>query len=394
MSADDEAAGRPEEPYLRRVTLGEFPGLGDEVDLTLGRRRTILVGRNGAGKSLLIDGLWLAAWAPLRTTETERDTPRVFACEIAAADGATIAYRYRVGARESDDAFDAELGEAFDRRSELGELLQTWEERCWEPASDRTLWQVEDGRLSVADAPPVAIAAGFGLLELPDTPRPAGARTLERLLRGVRRVSIPDRDGEHEEVLIESRVQRGRRRWVQTTRGRVQRLTTVLLNRWQHAREQYDEYRAVVRDLRLAREVEVEVYKDPRTAVDIAEIRFDGVNLGLLSDGTLRVVEILVTLLQPATRVLLIEEPELAVHPGLLERLLAVLDAYSLDRQIVVSTHAPQVVNWGRPEDLRLVEREDGVTSVRPLADADPDEVVRHLTDDDLADFVFRRERT
>lgn len=83
-----------------------------------------------------------------------------------------------------------------------------------------------------------------------------------------------------------------------------------------------------------------------------------------------------------------------ACSSGARERLLAVIDAYSLDRQIVVSTHSPQVVNWGRPEDLRLVERDGDATAVRSLADEDLANVVRHLQDVELADLVFRRERT
>jgi len=394
MIVDEETSGRAEGPYLRKVMLGEFPGLGGDVEFTLGRRRTILVGRNGAGKSLLVDGLWLGAWAPLRTTESPRAAPQVFACEVGTDDGSTIAYRYRVGAQESDDAFDAELGEVFDALSERGELLQTWEEHCWELATDRTSWRIEGAQLFIGDAPAIKIAAGIGLLELPDMPRPTHAATLERVLRGVRRVSTPDTDGARDEVLVGSRLHRGHRRWVQPSPGRVNRLATVLMNRWEQMRTHYDEFCAAVQDLRLARDVTVNTYRDPRTRDDIAELRFDGINLGYLSEGTLRVLEILVTLLQPSTRVLLIEEPEMAVHPGLLERLLAVIDAHSLDRQIVVSTHSPQVVNWGHPEDLRLVERDSNATTVRPLADEDVASVVRHLQDFDLADLVFRRERT
>ncbi len=394
MSVDEEAADLPEEPYLRKVTLGEFPGLGGEVEFTLGRRRTILVGRNGAGKSLLIDGLWLGAWAPIRTTDSQRAAPRVFACEVGAGVGSTIAYRYSIGVQESDDSFDAELGEVFDARSERGELTQTWEARCWEPITGHISWRIQGACLFVGDAPGVPIASGIGLLEMPDTPRPASAATLTRVLRGVRRVSTPDTDGARDEVLVESRVQRGQRRWVQSDLGRVHRLAAVLTNRWERQRAYYDEFCAALRDLRLVREVSVATFKDPRSRVDFAEILFDGVNLGYLSEGTLRVMEILVTLLQPATRVLLIEEPEMAVHPGLLERLLAVIDAYSLDRQIVVSTHSPQVVNWGNPDDLRIVERHGGTTAVRPLGDEQMASVVRHLQDVELADFVFRRERT
>ncbi len=122
---------------------------------------------------------------------------------------------------------------------------------------------------------------------------------------------------------------------------------------------------------------------------------FDGVNLGLQSDGTLRVAEIVSKLLSPNLRCLLIEEPETEVHPGLLAKLLALFDAYSLDRQIVVSTHSPEVVNWCRPEDVRLVVREDGVTRAPPLEAGDLASVVRHLRDDgSLADFVYRRQRT
>jgi predicted ATPase len=40
-------------------------------------------------------------------------------------------------------------------------------------------------------------------------------------------------------------------------------------------------------------------------------------------------------------KLLLIEEPETAVHPGLLSKLLAEIDAYSGDRPIVLSPQSP-----------------------------------------------------
>lgn len=66
---------------------------------------------------------------------------------------------------------------------------------------------------------------------------------------------------------------------------------------------------------------------------------------------------------------LLLEEPETGIHPGLLQRVLAELEAYSTERQIIVSTHSLALVDWARPDDIRLVERTDGTTSVRGLSD-------------------------
>ena len=45
-------------------------------------------------------------------------------------------------------------------------------------------------------------------------------------------------------------------------------------------------------------------------------------------------------LLFPELKLVLVEEPETAVHPGLLSRLLAEFDAYASDRQIVLSTQS------------------------------------------------------
>jgi predicted ATPase len=116
----------------------------------------------------------------------------------------------------------------------------------------------------------------------------------------------------------------------------------------------------------------------------------DGTDLGLLSDGTLRAAEILMWLLLPGVKLLLIEEPETAVHPGLLSRLLAEFDAYTGDRQIVLSTQAPQVVSWADPLAIRLVERRAAHTEVRRLRDDEVERLAGYLHDEGtLGDFVY-----
>jgi predicted ATPase len=147
--------------------------------------------------------------------------------------------------------------------------------------------------------------------------------------------------------------------------------------------------------LGLARKVEVRRFtsaddSQPPGAAAYASVLFDDVNVGYLSDGTLRVCETVLSLLSDSTSVLLIEEPETAVHPGLLHKLLAVIDSYTLDRQVVVSTHSPIVVNWCRPTELRLVERTAGMTSVRALSAEEVHSVEAYLNDEGtFADYIY-----
>lgn len=124
----------------------------------------------------------------------------------------------------------------------------------------------------------------------------------------------------------------------------------------------------------------------------VAEATVDGVNLGLVSDGTLRLLKILLALVgsQDYPGPVLIDEPELGIHPGLLGRLLAEFDAYGAGRQLIIATHSPQVVSWAKPEELRLVERKDERTMVRSLTEEQSARVYDYLQDQgNLGEFVY-----
>lgn len=98
------------------------------------------------------------------------------------------------------------------------------------------------------------------------------------------------------------------------------------------------------------------------------------------SDGTLRVAGILTALLQdPSLPLIGIEEPELTVHPGALPLLCDFIRQASRSSQVILTTHSPELLDLLTAEELRVVERSDGVTSVAPL-----DEDQRHLVRDHL----------
>ncbi len=97
-----------------------------------------------------------------------------------------------------------------------------------------------------------------------------------------------------------------------------------------------------------------------------------------MSDGTLRVLGILVALFQgdqgPQKRVPLvgIEEPEIALHPGAVGALLDALRDAAHRTQIIITTHSPDLLEDKHLDidSILAVEADDGYTVIAPVDDA------------------------
>ncbi|HEX5368086.1 MAG TPA: AAA family ATPase [Dehalococcoidia bacterium] len=88
-----------------------------------------------------------------------------------------------------------------------------------------------------------------------------------------------------------------------------------------------------------------------------------------MSDGTLRAFAILLALYQPQSpSVLLVEEPEVAIHLGALQTLVEVLEQHSADSQIVLTTHSADIIDALDIEALRVVWAEDGISHIGQVA--------------------------
>lgn len=88
----------------------------------------------------------------------------------------------------------------------------------------------------------------------------------------------------------------------------------------------------------------------------------------LSSDGTRQILALLALRFAPRLPPLIrIEEPENFIHPGLLELVADLLRSISKRTQLLVSTHSAYLLNHLSPEDLVIVEKEDGKTRVKPL---------------------------
>ncbi len=95
------------------------------------------------------------------------------------------------------------------------------------------------------------------------------------------------------------------------------------------------------------------------------------------SDGTLRILGLLAALYQEPPRPLIIlEEPELNIHPGAMAALWEEIQKASERSQIIVTTHSPDLLDLCTAEQLRIVEKIDGVTHIGPI-EAAQKEIIR-----------------
>lgn len=99
-----------------------------------------------------------------------------------------------------------------------------------------------------------------------------------------------------------------------------------------------------------------------------------------LSDGTLRIFGILLSLYQnPPPTLIVVEEPELCVHPGVMSMLAEAFKEVSEVTQVIVTTHSPQLIDHFEPENIRIVTKTNGVTRISPIKRAQQEAVQEGL---------------
>lgn len=88
----------------------------------------------------------------------------------------------------------------------------------------------------------------------------------------------------------------------------------------------------------------------------------------MLSDGSLRFICLATLLLQPIDLLpdtILIDEPELGLHPYAITVLADMFKQVAEDRQLIVSTQSVELVNELSPDDVVVVDQEDGASTFR-----------------------------
>ena len=77
----------------------------------------------------------------------------------------------------------------------------------------------------------------------------------------------------------------------------------------------------------------------------------------LLSDGTVAVMALIVSLYLEATQLVIIEEPERHMHPYLIPKAVGMMKEASQERQIIITTHSPELVRYAGVDSLYAIKR-------------------------------------
>jgi len=118
--------------------------------------------------------------------------------------------------------------------------------------------------------------------------------------------------------------------------------------------------------------IEIAYTEDRRLALQFRE---RGVgrpwSTGEVSDGTVQILALFVALFDKRAPMLVIEEPENALHPWVLRQFIDICREEGA-RQILMTTHSPVLLNYVEPEQLRLLSMSDGRSILQPLFAFEP----------------------
>lgn len=371
-------------PFVRRVVLNNFKSIA-RCDVIL-HPLTLLVGRNGSGKSNFVDALRLVADAlrtsldsairtrggikEVRRRSSGHPTSFEIRLEVDLPDNSTASYSFRVSARGEGGwsvvkescqvaTFEAVNGALVERKHYFNVVegnVTSSEAVLPPPAEDRLLL------VAAAGLPPFKV-----IFEQLST---MGFYTLNPTK--IREPQVPDAgdlllgDGGN----LSSVLGALERRSPETMRRIVEYLARVVPGVVNVGKASIGAYET------LEFRQEVQGAAAPWT--------FTAKNM---SDGTLRATAILVALFQSAgeanrrTPLVAIEEPEIALHPAAAGVLLGCLRDASRDTQVIVTSHSGDLLDDETlPFDsIVAVRAEGGVTVLGPI-----DEIGRSTIRDQL----------
>ncbi len=137
-------------------------------------------------------------------------------------------------------------------------------------------------------------------------------------------------------------------------------------------------------------DIGVQNVTDESSSLYVKEVFTDETQLyaGMMSEGTVAAIALVVALYFEENSLLIFEDPDRAMHPKLMSRMVEMMKEVSERKQIIVTTHHPEMVRYAGVENLLFVSRdENGFSQIsRP---ADKTMVKRFLENDIGIDQLY-----
>lgn len=142
----------------------------------------------------------------------------------------------------------------------------------------------------------------------------------------------------------------------------------IVLKNILESEEQSRKFANLIRDvLPFVRDLRIERFADKSLFFELRENYHEQRYLpaSLLSDGTINVTALIIALYFEHNVMTIIEEPERNIHPALIARVVNMMKDVAQQRQIIVSTHNPEIVKYADLDNLLLVARDqEGFSTV------------------------------
>ena len=95
-----------------------------------------------------------------------------------------------------------------------------------------------------------------------------------------------------------------------------------------------------------------------------------GFSAEYLSDGIMRMLALVAILMTPDPPPLIcIDEPEIGLHPDWIKIVAELLQSAATRTQLIVATHSPELVSKLKPNEVVVVEKEEGATVMERLSE-------------------------
>lgn len=100
-----------------------------------------------------------------------------------------------------------------------------------------------------------------------------------------------------------------------------------------------------------------------------------------VSDGTMNILALICALYFEEGDIILIEEPERNIHPALFIQLVSMMKEVSLKKQVIITTHSPEILNYCDLESIHLISRsEDGFSRLsKPIDNKEVKEFIDEM---------------
>jgi predicted ATPase len=115
--------------------------------------------------------------------------------------------------------------------------------------------------------------------------------------------------------------------------------------------------------------LEPDIFDEDRIRLEWIEVGSEKVfNAHHLSDGTLRMICLITLLQQPnAPDTIIIDEPELGLHPYAITVLSALMKSFATSKQLIVSTQSVTLINHFESQDIIVTDKSNGASNFRRL---------------------------